>query len=213
MQRQGGAVLLIAEAVARPTAIREALAGRWCNDRMRRVGLLIAATALVVGGCGGSNPNTTSTTQVAGCTPGHVHYTHYPGHAKGLSGPWICGTPRSNGLVGLLAYWPRAWRRSRLDEPRIYAGGKTPAATSTKILWVFLANSARNRGGDELTVRGRRLDGPGTTHQRFAAIGYAGQDHAPSYASIIDLPRPGRWRLRLSTGTLHGTIEPRAIRG
>ena len=175
---------------------------------------LIAAAALVVSGCGGSTSSNPEPNPTAVCSGAHVHYAPYPGHARGLSGPpWICGAPRSDGLVGLLAYWPPAWQRRRLDEPRIYTGGKTPAGTSTKILWVFLAVSARNRGGDQLTVRGRRLDGPGTIRQRFAAIGYAGQDRAPSYASIIDLPRPGRWRLRLSTGTLRATVELRAIHG
>jgi len=181
---------------------------------MRRVAPLIAATALVVSGCGGSNPSTTSTTQVAGCNPGHVHYTPYPGHARGLSRlPWICGAAGSDGLVGLLWYWPPEWRHRRVAQPRIYTGGEAPQGSTTKILWAFLAPSARNRGGRELTVRGRRLDGPGAIRQRFAAIGYAGQNGAPSFASIIDIPRPGSWRLELSTGALRATVDLRAIRG
>jgi hypothetical protein len=178
------------------------------------VASLIASTALVVGGCGGSNPTTTSTTQVTGCSPGQVHYTPYPGRGKGLSRiPWIRGAHGSDGLVGLLWYWPPEWKQRRLAEGRIYTRGKAPQGYATKILWAFLAVSARNRGGDELTVHGRRLDGEGAFTQRFAAIFYAGQRRAPSYASIIDIPRPGCWRLQLSSGGLGGTVDLRAIRG
>jgi hypothetical protein len=114
--------------------------------------------------------------------------------------------------VGLLWYWPPEWGHRHLTEPRIYTGGEAPQGWSTKILWVFLAGS-RSRAEDRLTVRGRRLDGPGAMRQRFAAIGYAGQHGAPSFASIIDIPRPGSWRLQLSSGELRGTVDLRAIRG
>ena len=61
-------------------------------------------------------------------------------------------------------------------------------------------------------MTGHRLDGPGRCRERFGAVSYAGQDGAPSYASIIDIPEPGLWRLELSAGTLRGSAEVRAIR-
>jgi hypothetical protein len=48
--------------------------------------------------------------------------------------------------------------------------------------------------------------------QTFAEIWYEGQNGAPSYASIIDLPSPGCWRLTLTTGDLKATIDLRAVR-
>lgn len=190
--------------------------------------LLTVATTIAVSGCGGSGgsaPKPTADTsdgnapspaqsETAGCTPSRVHYTPYPGGGKGLSGlPWIRGVARSHGLVGLIWYAPPQWERREVAEARIYTDGKAPAESSTKILWTFLAETAGGRAGDELTVRGRRFDRPGSTRQRFAAISYSGQNGAPSYASVIDLPRPGCWRLYLSTGELHGTVDLRAIPG
>jgi hypothetical protein len=115
-------------------------------------------------------------------------------------------------LVGLLWYWPENWRLSRLRSARIFTGGVAPAGYSTKILWAFLAPSAKGRGGSQLLVRGRRLDGLGSFRQEFAAISYEGQRGAPSYASIINVPKPGCWRLQLSTGSLRASVVFRAVR-
>lgn len=174
---------------------------------------LAVIVALLVGGCGGSGQGGASPTQTGHCDSAQIHYSPYPGHGIGLGLlPWICGAPGSQGLVGLLWYWPQKWRHRRFAEPQIYTRGVAPGGGSTKILWTFLAASARAAGGDELTVRGHRLDGPGTFVQRFGAIGYDGQDGAPSYASIIDIPQPGLWRLELSTGRVRGAVELHAIR-
>jgi hypothetical protein len=110
-------------------------------------------------------------------------------------------------------YWPESWKRRHLREARIFIGGVAPAGYNVKILWAFLAPSAKDRGGSELVVEGDRLDGRGAFRQEFAAIGYAGQRGAPSYASIIDVPRPGCWRLTLTTGDLSASIDFRAVRG
>jgi hypothetical protein len=95
---------------------------------------------------------------------------------------------------------------------RIWAGGRAPEGYNTKMLWVFLGDDAVDGAGDELRVSGRRLDGPGRFADSFAGIGYEGSDGAPSYASIIDIPRPGCWRLTLTSGTLRATVDMRAIR-
>ena len=116
------------------------------------------------------------------------------------------------GLVGLLWYWPETWQQRRLGAARIYTGGAAPAGYSTKILWAFLGRSAKGRGGAHLVVRGRRLDQPGSFRQVFAAISYAGQQGAPSYASIINVPSAGCWRLQLSTGALRASVVFQAVR-
>jgi hypothetical protein len=141
-----------------------------------------------------------------------VQYQAYPGSGDGLSElPWVRGEPSDAGLVGLLWYWPEDWQRQHLREARIFTGGVAPAGYNVKILWAFLAPSAKHRGGGDLVIEGKRLDGPGATRQTFAAIQYAGQRGAPSYASIVDLPRPGCWRLTLTTGDLKANIDFRAV--
>jgi hypothetical protein len=192
----------------------------------------LLSVALAAGACsssnGASNPSgattpksttragtgTTVTAPAAPCHPPRVQYTDYPGTSEGLSGlPWVRGEPPDIGLVGLLWYWPESWKRRHLREARIFIGGVAPAGYNVKILWAFLAPSAKDRGGSELVVEGDRLDGRGAFRQEFAAIGYAGQRGAPSYASIIDVPRPGCWRLTLTTGDLSASIDFRAVRG
>jgi hypothetical protein len=182
---------------------------------MRRAVLVLAA-GLLAAGCGGeAQPATVKrapvTTPSPTCDPPRVHRSAYPGHGKGLEGiPWIEGEPRETGLVGLLAYWPPQWRKVRTA--RIYTGGRAPQGYNTKMLWVFLGPSAKRDADTELRVEGRRMDGPGTFHASFAGIGYEGQDGAPSYASIIDVPKPGCWRLTLTTGKLTATVDLRAVR-
>jgi hypothetical protein len=167
---------------------------------------LLAAFGLLAGGLPAP-----AAERKAACGAARVNYAPYPGAGRGLSGlPWVAGSGGS-GLVALLWYWPRSWRREHVRDARIFLHGVAPAGYSTKVLWAFLAPRVRNRGGDQFVVRGRRLDGPGTLRQTFTAIGYEGQNGAPSYASIIDVPRTGCWRLDLSTGTLRGSIVVRAV--
>ncbi len=150
------------------------------------------------------------------CQPARVHYTHYPGAGRGLDHlPWIAGQPADQRLVGLLWYWPETWRADNVVQARIYAGGVSPGAEGTphmKVLWVFLAPKAkRDLGAGKLVIKGKRLDGPGTSWQQFTAIGYSGQNGAPSYASIVDLPVAGCWRLSLTAGGLHATTTLEAL--
>ena len=62
-------------------------------------------------------------------------------------------------------------------------------------------------------MRGRRLDGRGSFTQRFGPIGYEGQKGAPSYASIVDVPKPGCRRLVLTTGRVRASVVFGAVRG
>jgi hypothetical protein len=178
-----------------------------------RVALVVASTAVVVVSATAIGMASPQAQAGAACKPARVQYTPYPGGDRRLAkSVWVRGEPRTAGLVGLLWYWPENWQQSRLRSARIFTGGVAPAGYSTKILWAFLAPSAKGRGGPRLVVRGRRLDGPGSFRQEFAAISYQGQRGAPSYASIIDVPRPGCWRLQLSTGGLRASVVFRAVR-
>jgi hypothetical protein len=139
-----------------------------------------------------------------------VHSTPYPGGDERLSSiPWIRGEPREHGLVGLLWYWPEDW--GDVDRAQVFTGGVAPAGYSAKVLWAFLDPSAGNRADGELVIEARRLDGPGRRRETFSAISYAGQEGAPSYASILTLDRPGCWRLTLTTGELRSTVDVRAV--
>ena len=187
----------------------ELLASDVCRGDMKTklflASVLVAASGVTVGLAPAVDGKTA-------CDVARVNYVPYPGSGKGLSGiPWLSGSGTS-GLVALLWYWPRDWQRQRVPDARIFLHGMAPAGYSTKVLWAFLAPTARNRGGEQLVVRGRLQDGPGTLRQEFVEIGYDGQDGAPSYASIIDVPKPGCWRLDLSTGKLRSSVVLRAVK-
>jgi hypothetical protein len=115
------------------------------------------------------------------------------------------------GAVGLLWYWPTEWRQQRVRPARIYSGGQAPAGYSTKILWTFVARSSVGGGGPRLVVEGERIDAPGAFAQEFAAISFSGQNGAPSYASIVDVPEPGCWKLDLSAGGLRASVTFLAV--
>jgi hypothetical protein len=180
---------------------------------MKRLALL---AVLLAAGCGGSDPplqrsGTPAAKAVAlSCDPPSVHRTPYPGGDARMSRiPWIQARPREHELAGLLWYWPENWHD--LDRARIFTGGVAPAGYNAKVLWAFLAPSARGRAGQQLVIEGRNLDGPGKWRGTFGAISYAGQQGAPSYASSLVLPAPGCWRLRLRTGELRATVDVLAV--
>jgi hypothetical protein len=173
------------------------------------IAVALAATAALSGSAGSASPASR-----AACPTSTVHYTHYPGTAAGLGNlPWVGASPASEGLVGLLVYWREDWRAAHLATAQMYSGGQAPnGGLKMKILWAFLAPKAkRATDAQMLTVKARRLDGPGKTWQRFTAISYSGQNRAPSYASVINLPVPGCWRIEATAGSLHGTSTFRAL--
>jgi hypothetical protein len=177
-----------------------------------RVALLVLLAFAGCGGGGGGSEAAPADRAAAGCQAARVNHAPYPGGDERLHGiPWVRGEPRALDLVGLLWYWNEdRWGKSQ--RARIFTGGTAPEGYNAKVMWAFLAPSARDRGGGELVIEGRNLDGPGKFRDTFAAIGYEGQEGAPSYASIIDLPSPGCWRLTLKTGDLKAQVDLRAVR-
>jgi hypothetical protein len=167
--------------------------------------LLTLGPAIVASGVTG---RTSTAAGLAQCRAARVHYTPYPGGASGLTTlPWVRATSAGLGLVGLLWYWPSEWRDQGVDHALMYPGGQAPGgAPNMKVLWAFLSPKAKRLVRGRLIVQGQRLDGPGKTWQQFAPIGYAGQNGAPSFASIIVLPAEGCWKVRLSAGAAHATV-------
>jgi hypothetical protein len=176
---------------------------------MRLVGAVTAAVilGLTLAAGGGSQP----VRAAAGCPVSAVRHDAYGGGDHSMDRtPWLRGRPASSGLAALLWYWPQEWKRRH--GAAIYTGGEMPQGWSTKVLWAFVGRAQKGRGGRELTVRGTRLDAHGSFTQRFGAISYGGQARAPSFASIVDVPNAGCWRLDVSTAELRASVVVRAIR-
>jgi hypothetical protein len=184
---------------------------------MKRVELL---ALVVLAGCGGSSPPATPAAAPtaapaepvadAPCRPPRVHNTPYPGGDERLHAlPWIEATPGDLRLVGLLWYWPEEWQGVR--RARVFTGGVAPAGYSAKVLWAFLEPDVFDRAGGELVIEGESRSGRGRFRETFSAISYAGQEGAPSFASSLDLPTPGCWRLRLASGKLRAFVDIEAV--
>src|SRR5439155_1485616 len=74
---------------------------------------LLALAAIVSSAATGRVSTAAARTE---CGTAQVHYTPYPGGAPGLGQlPWVRGTSRGLGLVGLLWYWPTEWRDRQID--------------------------------------------------------------------------------------------------
>jgi hypothetical protein len=149
----------------------------------------------------------------ASCATALVHYTPAPGARQlDLSDlPSVRGEPEASGLVALLWYWPRRWIHQKLTEGRIFIGGVAPAGYNVKVLWMFVSPSARARVSRTVVVRGTQLDGAAEFHERFSRIGYNSDTGPPAYASIIDVPMAGCWRLEVTSGRLKGEFDLRAV--
>jgi hypothetical protein len=172
---------------------------------------LAVLAVLAVAGCGGSDAPAERAADARPCDPAAVNRTPPPGpRGLGAEVAWIGGEPRSAGLVGFLVYWPERWHD--VGSARVVTGGVMPEGWTTKTMWAFVNRDDKHSGDSELVIEGRNLDRPGTWRESFAAISYEGQNGAPSYASIIDLPDPGCWRLTLSTGDLRATVDISAVR-
>jgi len=178
---------------------------------MHPAALAVAPGALTLTG---ATAGISDAAKLASCSPALVHYTPYPGGARGLGRlPWVRANSSGLGLVGLLWYWPAQWRDQGIDRALIYPGGEAPGGPNMKVLWAFLSPKAKRLVSGRLIVQGQRLDGPGKTWQQFVPIGYGGQNGAPSYASIIVLPAEGCWKVRLSAGAAHANVVFQATTG
>ena len=137
----------------------------------------------------------------AGCPVSLVHYERFAGAEPFLATlPWTAPEPRQVGLVGHLFYYDAlGWTRRRVRGFRIYSGGEAPdRRLQMKILW----SAPEPLEGRTLVVRGRRLGRPG----RFVRTLEVGP-------SIVNVPRPGCWRLTLTAGRVTTRLTVLALRG
>ena len=142
---------------------------------------------------------------VCAATPVHGEPLPKSGSLSQLK--WVQATPHRAGIVGML--WAFDADISG-DPPRLtlWAGGKAPGTgPSQKILWVI-----RNRGETAtITVRGTQIGGSGTTFkQEFHAVG-APDPEGSLYASIVNVPQSGCWRLDLSSGRVKGSLVVQVV--
>jgi hypothetical protein len=101
--------------------------------------------------------------------------------------------------------------RQELTEGRIFTGGVAPGGYNVKVLWMFVSPGARARGSRTVVVDGTQLDGMATFQGEVLEdrlqLGYG----PPAYASIIDVPSAGCWRLQVTSGRLTGQFDLRAV--
>lgn len=166
---------------------------------------LFAGLVAVGGPAAAAHGDHVHASSTALCPATLVHYQSYAGVEKGLAPiPWIAASPLSTGLVGHLFYYDglNVWKQTRVRPFHIYTNGESPdGRVSTKILWEL-----RHGGGPELRVQGRRLDGSGSFIQQLQGGGV-------QFPSIITVPKPGCWRLTLTTGKLTGRVTVIAVPG
>ena len=150
---------------------------------------------LVLAGCGGAQQ------AAAPCSPPLVH--------RDDAGVTIQAEPEELRLVGTLGYWLEDW--DDVERAQVFTVGHGPDGIAAKTMWIFGAPDLKGEGGSHMKIRGRNLEGEGTFEQTNSAVFYEGQNGAPSYASSLDLPNAGCWRLTLTTDDLEATVDIRAV--
>jgi hypothetical protein len=131
-------------------------------------------------------------------TPIHYEPLAHSGSLRAI--PWVQGTPRRRGVFGMLFGYDAELGTLFA----FYTHGVSPHGHAEKVLWII-----RNRNASgQIEIRGRRLDGPGTVRQRFSQVQDASAQPARGreYASIIDLPSAGCWRLTVDMGLARATL-------
>ncbi len=146
------------------------------------------------------------------CPATHVHREALPRSGDLSHLAWVQATPRRAGIVGVLF----GTEPKFVDVPNpvftLYAHGRSPTGYATKILWIIRNSHA----GGRVDVRGRQLDGRAVFFDRFSEVSDASPHPAAGheYASIIDLPAAGCWRLTVDSSTdrrVRGTLVVRAV--
>jgi hypothetical protein len=153
-------------------------------------GVVAAVVLLGLPAASGARP------AVAACPMSHVHYASYPGVEAGLGNvPWISSVP--NGLFKghLFFYDPTmfTWAKKHQLGARIFTTKKR-RRINPKVLWI-----TRAKGYSKLlTIRGQRLDAPGSFTDHYPGFG--------DYPSYVKVPEAGCWRVTVTTGKVTGRV-------
>ena len=116
--------------------------------------------------------------------------------ATPVEGDWARARPRSSGIRGGWGPWLTPSGGLLLYT---HAHG---AGLNMKVPWWV-----SGKAGQTLTLDGERLDSAGSFHQEFPM---ALSPHGV-FPSIVDVPAPGCWLLRLRTAKLAGVVVVRAV--
>lgn len=129
------------------------------------------------------------------CHASAVHYRTVKQTPRGVAGvPWVAST--NSAFRGYLFYWGGTrWAHTRATAVQIFTT-KAHVNVNPKVLWVALRES-----GTALSIRGTRLNGPGSFVARYPAAIGGGQ--FPSYVTV---PAAGCWRVAVRSGSLHGWV-------
>jgi hypothetical protein len=129
------------------------------------------------------------------CPMSHVLYRPSAGvDAQGLrSLPWIISAPAGRFTAHLFFYASVPWRNQHLLGARIFTTRK-PRNVNPKVLWI-----TRTPGYSQtLTMRGQRLDAPGSFTTTYRGFG--------DYPSYVNVPAPGCWRVTVTSGHATGSV-------
>jgi hypothetical protein len=148
----------------------------------------------------------------AACAATPVHGEPLPQSGSLSMLRWVQATPRRAGIVGVLfAYDARLQTAAEPPTLALWSGGTAPPPNqfAMKILWIV-----RNvHASGTLAVRGRELGGTRTFRAQFQRVFDASPQPAKGaeYASIVNVPAPGCWRLDVSTGGARGSLVVRVV--
>jgi hypothetical protein len=135
--------------------------------------------------------------------PAECHTTPiYLGHNTNLAGPegvpWIKAGSPSSGIIGYLFFIGPEASKNQAYQP-LHTGGRYPDGRNTKILWVIDSSNASN----SIEITGKKVS---ATHETFQQSFPMALSPAGNYPSIVNVPTPGCWQLRLKSGTITGTV-------
>jgi hypothetical protein len=136
------------------------------------------------------------------CPVSHVHYVAYPGVTGGLGGvPWL--ETSNHSFYAHPFYWGSTpWAKERRTGARIFTTVER-RSVNPKVLWI----ARTTRVGSTLSIRGRRLDAPGsfssTVRRAFGA--------PPQFPSYVSVPAPGCWRVTVRSGKTVGSVVFAAV--
>jgi hypothetical protein len=140
---------------------------------------------------------------VCAATPVHGEPLPKSGSLSQLK--WVQATPHRAGIVGMLFAFDR---QISGDPPRftLWAGGTAPPpdGRNQKILWIVRNTHAYG----PLVVRGREVGHPVSFQESFTRVYDASAQRAEGleYASIIEVPHAGCWRLDIVNGGARGSL-------
>lgn len=150
---------------------------------MRLAALFVVSATLLLVGSAGANDEVR-----AACVAARAYSTASPPTAGGPRGvPWM----RAGRVVGYLYGYGETLQRLSPGRAALFAGGTGSKGEAMKVLW------AARGGRSVVTVAGDRLHAPGSFLQSFSSVGVIGSGDWVYYASIVDLPEAGCWRLTI----------------